>query len=49
MPDLLWCDASDEDAGLPLTDEVFNIEVFWLCVDLECDPLGPILEWYFNP
>ncbi len=49
IPDLLWCDAKDDDAGRPLTELEFRPEVFWLCVDLECDAFPPMLEWYFNP
>lgn len=49
IADLLWCDANDEDTGLPFTELEFKFDMFWLCIYLGCEPLPPTLEWYFIP
>ncbi len=49
IPDLLWWDAKEDEAGRDLMELELRMEVFWLCVDLEWDGLAAILEWYLRP
>lgn len=49
IPDLLWWEAKEDEAGRPLTELLLSAEVFWLWVDLEWEAFPPILEWYLSP
>lgn len=49
IADLLWCEAKEEEAGLPLTEVEWIPDAFWLCTDFEWDAFAIRLEWYFKP